>query len=70
MAIPSLVYEDDTTPSRIQVAETQLVEAINLFIAEKFLCAITLSGAAEEILGKLVEQKQGPAVINESVGKV
>lgn len=39
-------------------------------IAEKFLCAITLSGAAEEILGKLVEQKQGMAANNESVKKV
>ena len=54
MSLPTLGYEDNTTLSKISIAQMQLVEAISLFIENKFLCATTLAGAAEEILGKLI----------------
>jgi len=47
------------TMSKLEVAEHQLNAAIRMFLDERdFVCAITLAGAAEEILGKLLE-KQG-----------
>jgi hypothetical protein len=47
------------TLSKIEVAEHQLNAAIRLYLDEDdFVSAITLAGAAEEILGKLLE-KQG-----------
>lgn len=67
LGVPSLGYEDDTTLSKISIAQTQLVEAINLFVSEKFICAVTLAGAAEEILGKLIEKKKELPVIRESL---
>ena len=67
MSLPSLGYEDDTTLSKGEVAQTQLVEAIAFFVACKFLPAVTLAGAAEEILGKLLQRKSELPVIRESV---
>ena len=47
------------TLSKLEVAEHQLNVAIRLYLDEDdFVSAITLAGAAEEILGKLLE-KQG-----------
>jgi len=63
---PSLGYEEDTTLSKSEVARIQLVEAIALFVAEKFLPAITLAGAAEEILGKLLVRQSALPVVKES----
>ena len=41
--------------TKIEIAEQQLLHAIELFCSgEKIVSAITLAGAAEEILGKLV----------------
>ena len=53
MTSPTLGYHDDSSLPKIEIARIQLTEAINLFVAEKFLCAITLAGASEEILGRL-----------------
>ena len=66
MSSPSLGYEEDTTLSKSEVARIQLVEAIALFVAEKFLPAITLAGAAEEILGKLLVRQSALPVVKES----
>lgn len=57
VSTPPLGYEGDTTLSNIAVAQVQLTEAIELFVQNKFLCAVTLAGAAEEILGKLLQCK-------------
>ncbi len=38
-----------------EIALIQLHKAIELFYEENYICAITLAGAAEEILGKLLE---------------
>lgn len=37
-----------------QIAEVQIERAIDLFNEGDFICAITLAGAGEEILGKLL----------------
>jgi hypothetical protein len=66
MGVPSIGYEEDRTLLRTDVARLQLEEAIRLFIEDKFLPALTLAGAAEEILGKLVVQRGGIPVIKES----
>jgi hypothetical protein len=66
MKSPSLGYEDDTTLSKNEVAQIQLVEAISLFIAHRFLPAITLAGAAEEILGNLLVRNSELPVIKKS----
>lgn len=70
MPIPTLGYEGVTTLPKTSVAQTQLIEAISLFVANKFLCAITLAGAAEEILGKLLLQKSELSVIRESIQSI
>ncbi|MBL0011474.1 MAG: hypothetical protein IPP22_11775 [Nitrosomonas sp.] len=70
LPIPTLGYEGVTTLSKTLVAETQLIEAISLFVANKFLCAITLAGAAEEIVGKLLLQKSELPAIRESIQSI
>ena len=48
------------------IALHQLNRAIKLFINEKdYICSITLSGAAEEILGRLVEHNGEISAVNE-----
>ena len=66
MSTPTIGYEDDTTLPRSEVARLQLVEAITLFVAEKFLAALTLAGAVEEILGKLLVRQSVLPVVKES----
>jgi len=66
MITPSFGYEEDTTLSKATVAQVQLTEAITLFVQNKFLCAVTLAGAVEEILGKLLQRKAELPVIRES----
>ena len=39
-----------------EIARVQLVEAINLFLAERYISCITLAGAAEEIFARLLNQ--------------
>jgi hypothetical protein len=70
MTTPTIGYEDDTTLNRIEVATVQLETAINLFISKKFLSAITLAGAAEEILGKLVERTDQKPIIRQAVENI
>jgi hypothetical protein len=42
--------------SKLQIAEHQLDRAIQLLLDENdYVCAVTLAGASEEILGKLLE---------------
>jgi len=46
------------TLTRVEVAEHQLERALQLFLHEKdYVCAITLAGASEEILGKLLKKE-------------
>ena len=48
---------DAATLTRVQIAEAQLDRALQLFLDESdYACAITLAGASEETLGKLLEK--------------
>jgi hypothetical protein len=62
----TLGFEDDTQITKGEIAKTQLVEAINLFLAGKYLCAITLAGAAEEVLARLLNQQGEISVVEKS----
>ena len=62
----TLGFEDDTNIGKREIAEIQLAEAINLFLTGKYLCAITLAGAAEEVLARLVNQYGKQSVVEES----
>ena len=53
--------------TKFEVAEKQLAKAIELFCGQEPLPAITLAGAAEEILGKLVKDGGGASAIEEEV---
>lgn len=70
MPIPTLGYEDDTVISKADIARAQLTESIAFFMEEKFLCALTLSGAAEEILARLLNSKGEKSVVEESFEKI
>jgi len=59
-------FEDDTQITKGEIAKIQLAEAINLLLAGKYLCAITLAGAAEEVLGRLLNQRGEISVVEKS----
>jgi len=63
---PTLGYEDDTAISKHEIATIQLEEAINLFIGEKFLCALTLAGAEEKVLSRLLNASGQPSAVEQS----
>jgi hypothetical protein len=57
-----------TRLTKIDIATLQLNHAIDLFLEDRELVsAITLAGAAEEILGKLVERYGFPASLTRKV---
>lgn len=62
----TLGFEDDTQITKGEIAKTQLVEAIGLFLAGKYLCAITLAGAAEEVFARLLNQQGEISVVEKS----
>ncbi len=66
MPTPTLGYKDDTKIAKSEIAKTQLNEAILLFLAGKFLCAITLAGAAEEIFARLLNARGEQSVVETS----
>lgn len=66
MGAPSIGYEEHSTLRRSDVARIQLIEAIALFVNDKFLPALTLAGAAEEIFGKLLLRRSQTPVVKES----
>lgn len=70
MKTPTLGYEDDTAISKHEIAVVQLEEAIALLIGEKFLCALTLAGAAEEILSRLLNASGQPSAVEQSAEAV
>jgi len=70
MKTPTIGYEEDSTLSKRQIAETQLREAISLFTCGKFICALTLAGAAEEILARLLNARGEKSSVEVSVAAV
>jgi hypothetical protein len=53
----SLGYEDNIVLSKAEIAKVQLEDAIDLFLAEKWVSAITLAGAADGIFAGLLKQQ-------------
>ena len=46
------------TYSRVELAKVQLNTALFLFLVKKdYVCALTLAGASEEVLGKAISHK-------------
>ena len=70
MSAPSIGYEEDTTLAKSEIALQQLCESINLFVAGKFLPALTLAGAAEEIFGKLLLHQSKVPTVKESAAAI
>ncbi len=66
MATMSLGFEPNTTISKWEIAQRQLHQAINLFLAGDYVCAITLAGAAEGIFAGLLNQQDRPSVVEKS----
>lgn len=66
MHIPTLGFEEDTIISKSEIARVQLTEAISLFIQQKFLCSVTLAGAAEDVFAGLLEAKGKKAIVEHS----
>lgn len=66
MRVPTIGFEEPTTLTKSEIALQQLCEAISLFTACKFLPAVTLAGAAEEIFGKLLVRQSKQPVVKES----
>jgi len=70
MRTPTLGYEDDTTISKAEIARIQLIEAIGLFVDEKFLCALTLAGAAEDIFARLLNSCGEKSAVEDSFEQI
>ena len=67
MSTVTLGFEEDTFLSKQEIARIQLVEAIVQFLAGKYVCAITLAGAAEAVLAGLLTQRGRATVVEDSV---
>ncbi len=70
MNTPTLGYHAVSSLPKTEIARVQLTEAINLFVSEKFLCALTLAGAAEEILGRLAVMRGQPSTTQAAAAKI
>lgn len=66
MTTLSLGFAPDITISKSEIAQTQLDEAITLFLTGKYVCSITLAGAAECIFAGLLNQQGNPSVVEKS----
>ena len=70
MNAPTLGYEDNTLISKREIATLQLSEAIALFLAQKFVCAITLAGASEAVLAGLLAAQGELSVVEDSTAAI
>lgn len=59
-------YTEEERFHRADIATIQLVKAIELFVIEQFIPSITLAGAADEIFGKLLQDRGEVPVLEES----
>lgn len=70
MKAPSLGYQEATSMSKFEIARLQIEEAITLFINKKFLCALTLAGAGEEISSRLMNSRGQRSSMEQSADAV
>lgn len=66
----TLSYVEDVKITKSEIARVQLVQAIELFVSENFLPSITLAGAAEEILGRMIAMQGDVSVIGQAVSEM
>lgn len=59
-------FEEDLTLTKKEIARLQLEDAIELFIARKWISAVTLAGAAEEIFARLLNLRGEPSAAEET----
>ena len=59
-------FEDDLVLNKVKIARLQLEDAIELFLARKWISAVTLAGAAEEILARLLNLRGEPSAAEET----
>jgi hypothetical protein len=70
MTTPTLGFEPDSSLEKHDVALIQLNDSIALFTQQRFLAALTLAGAAEEILGKLLVRKGELPAVKENTAAI
>ena len=70
MNAPTLGFEEESHISKQEIAQTQLTEAISLFLQGKFLCALTLAGAAEGVLAGLLKAEGKDSAVEESTARI
>ena len=66
MSTPTLGYIEDTTISKRDIAVLQLNSAVSLFLAQEYVCAITLAGASEAVFAGLLAAQSQPSVVEDS----
>ena len=59
-------FEEDLTLTKQEIARIQLEDAIELFLARKWISAVTLAGAAEEIFARLLNLRGEPSAAEET----
>ena len=66
MNTPTLGYVEDTNIGKREIAVLQLNSAISLFLAQEYVCAITLAGASEAVLAGLLAAQSKASVVEDS----
>lgn len=66
----TLGYKDHERYRKVDIAKIQLEEAIRLFVREKFICSLTLAGAAEEIFAGFLRTKGESPAVEKAIAKI
>ena len=66
----TLGYTKTRTLKKIEIANIQLSEAINLFLSEKFISSLTLASASEELFAGLLSCKEESPIIEKSISLI
>ena len=61
-------FEVNLTLTKQDIAILQLEDAIDLFLARKWISAVTLAGAAEEIFARLLNLGSKPSAVRGDLG--
>lgn len=70
MRVPTMGYEDGQEITKSELGCVQLVEAINLFLAKKYICAITLAGASEDIFSGILANIEKQSIAEQSIKQI
>lgn len=66
----TLGFEDDKEITKIELGTVQLVEAINLFLAGNYICAITLAGASEDLFSGVLANLEKPSTTEKAIEQI